>query len=207
MHFPFSSCCHYWYVTHPHLGPPPRLVVLIPLNCLLQALLKRRTRQPANQIIDLLVSRRMPKNLTRSIPHVVDLSAHWLKEILNHLGNLQHGMVFSSPDVQYLPNDSCSVRMQQRIESFTMILDVKPIPCSGAVTMDSHGLSKKAARHETWDGLLQMLLWTKVVEGPHDYSGNTVGLPVRVHQSISSAFRRSIWTHRIKRMVLIHMLR
>src|SRR5205085_12111036 len=49
-------------------------------------------------------------------------------------------------------------------------------------------------------------IWSKIIEWPDDDCRNVVGGPIRVNQAIGTTLRRGIRTHRVERVLLIHLL-
>src|SRR5215470_8277449 len=93
------------YVTHPHLRPPPGLVLPVPLHGALQSLLEGDSRPPVEELLRLRVVTGVPKDLARPVSDELDRDLGWSHQILNRLGDVQHGHMAAGANVDYLSGD------------------------------------------------------------------------------------------------------
>src|SRR5215472_17205047 len=73
------------YVTHPHLRPPPRLVLPVPLHGALQSLLEGDPRPPVEELLRLRVVTGVPKDLAWAVSDELDRGVSRPHQILNRL--------------------------------------------------------------------------------------------------------------------------
>src|SRR5215470_10065111 len=90
------------YVTHPHLRPPPRLVLPVPLHGALQSLLKGDPRPPVEELLRLGKVTGMPKALARTVSDELGRDLTRSHQILNCLGDVKHSNVAARAEVDHL---------------------------------------------------------------------------------------------------------
>src|SRR6185369_10666401 len=87
------------YVTHPHLRSPPRLVLPVPVHGALQSLLEGDPRPPIEELLRLRVVTGVPKDLTRTVSDEFDRDLGRSHQILNPLGDVEHGHMTAGAEV------------------------------------------------------------------------------------------------------------
>src|ERR1043165_5974985 len=154
-------------MTHPHLWPPPLLVILVPANRPAESLLEREARLPAEQALDLRRVAGMTKDLPGTVADKLYLAIGWPHRLKHGLGHFQHAAVMARPDIDDLSLDLLKVCVQQLIQRLAMLFNEDPVARRRAVAVHRQRFFEDTTGDETRHGLLQMLVWAIVVEGAH----------------------------------------
>ena len=184
-------------------SPPPHLVLAVPLDRLLQALLEAGSRAPAGQALELVGRADVPVDLAEPLVDEDDLGVG-ADGREHRVGHVAYGDVDPGGDVDDLAGEHVDVGGDDRLDRLGVVVDVEPVAGGVPVAVDRQRLARERLGDEARDHLLRMLARSVVVEGAHDHDRQPVGDEVRVREPVASRLRRRIGRARVERMLLVH---
>src|SRR6185436_11870921 len=125
MHFPFSGRGDDGNVPHPDLRAPPRFVIAIPTNRAREAFFKAELRLPINQFLEFGSVSRVPEHLSGATADKLYLAVAWSHCFQDRFRDFQHTAMSLGADVDYFASDGGDIGMNQRVQRFAVIFDVK----------------------------------------------------------------------------------
>ena len=174
---------------------PPILVLEIPFDRLLDAVLELRLRLPAEFRVDLRRVDSVAAVVALAVGDVLDEVFGFAELLEDGLDDVDVGALIVAADVVDLADASL---LQDEVDGAAVILDVEPVADVLAIAVDRQFLVGQCVDDHQRDELLREMVRTVVVRAARDCRRDLVGAVVSHDEQVSTGLRRRIRARRLE---------
>ena len=174
---------------------PPILMIEVPLDCLLDAVLEFRLRLPAELCVDLRRVDGVAAVVALAVGDVLD-EVFGLAELLEDgLDHVDVGALIVAADVVDLAD---AALLQDEVDGMAVVLHIEPVADVLAIAVDRQFLVGQRVDDHQRDELLREVVRAVVVRAARDCRRDLVGAVIRHDEQVSTGFRSRIRARRLE---------